>query len=397
MSSLGITIHLLRRGQAPEFLLWLVPAAVAAALLPAGLRPEPLSIALIMVGLVLVLQTSWVGWKVFLGFMLLCLGAATAPRMTPFGAVLGGFGCHHLLKLRQGMGKPPWPVWCLGAIALAGTVIVFLCMIHFRLEEFWRTFHLHAAARVTEHSTVRNLKAFFLSKLGVTFWPVLFLVPVLGLLALRQPGSQLTGLAFALAGAFALAVLIKGLGFGAAWFAVLAVLCPAKSVLDGLGRRRAVWLQWTIAGVVLLSLARPLMNVAGLLGGAITYDLGEQRQAALALRATPGHPVLVDAFVARRLFDYKVPEGFLDIFFSPPFPYMFITGGLTAGDIFLVGDPVLEDLRHDTFLEADPPPRWNPLNARRWSFERSPYRIHIVSAEQCKATRPEVIHAGKTP
>jgi hypothetical protein len=82
------TVMLLRRHQAPTWLEWMVPLSVSVAFLPIGLRPEPLAVALIMAGFALLDAYSKRKIACSIGFLLLGLGIATAPRMAPFGVVL---------------------------------------------------------------------------------------------------------------------------------------------------------------------------------------------------------------------------------------------------------------------------------------------------------------------
>jgi len=80
------TIVLLRRHKAPVWLEFLVPLGVAAAFLPFGLRPEPLPVALTMTGFAMIECGCCRSDPVFIAFLLMFLGGATAPRLTLFQA-----------------------------------------------------------------------------------------------------------------------------------------------------------------------------------------------------------------------------------------------------------------------------------------------------------------------
>jgi hypothetical protein len=138
------TMAVLRRHKAPVWLEFLVPLGVAAALLPIGLRPEPLAVALTMTGYAMIECGGCRSVPVFVAFFLMFLGGATAPRLTLFAgalALLAGF------QLWQNSTAPGWKRWqfglCgLGALLAAG--LVFLVLIGFRPGEFLAAFHFHA-------------------------------------------------------------------------------------------------------------------------------------------------------------------------------------------------------------------------------------------------------------
>src|SRR6185437_9092593 len=100
----------------PSWLQWFVPIGVCAGLLPAGLRPEPFAVALIMTGFAVCESGTGGAVSSFFGFLLLFLGGSAAPRMTPFAAVLTAFVVFRLWRDPE-VKSSRWA--CYGAMILA--------------------------------------------------------------------------------------------------------------------------------------------------------------------------------------------------------------------------------------------------------------------------------------
>jgi len=138
------TILILRKYDAPALLEWLVPLGVATAFLPVGLRPEPLSVALIMSGFAVIeLGKKWIP-AVLVGYFLMFMGGSAAPRMTPFAAALVLFATCQVCRERIGKGCRAWVPLLIAATALAGAVLVLSIQIQFRVREFIDAIHLHS-------------------------------------------------------------------------------------------------------------------------------------------------------------------------------------------------------------------------------------------------------------
>ncbi len=123
----------------------------------------------------------------------------------------------------------------------------------------------------------------------------------------------------------------------------------------------------------------------------ISTELGEQRESALALRPTPEHPLLLDGAMARYVFDYRIPEGALDLEFGTKFPGTFPgdldSAELRKGDIFLAGAETVSLLANITCLEQATP-KWSAFGLGALTFEKYPRRVYIIPAESCKGPRP---------
>jgi hypothetical protein len=388
------TIAILRRHKAPVWLEYFVPLGVAAAFLPIGLRPEPLSVALTMAGFAMIECGCCRGVPVFFAFLLMFLGGATAPRLTLFSGALvflGGF------RLWQNSSATGWKCWAfcfsgLGALLVAG--FVFLLLIGFRLGEFFETFHFHEAVRAGG-GKFHLLKQYFFVNLGKTQLPLFFLAPVFLLFALRQPKNGLFYRGASIAFAFFLTALVGGIGHGSAWFAVLMMFFLAASLSRNAARHKS-FLPVALFLVLLLATGKGLMNVAGMLSGEIQNDRGGQYVEAMRLRSTPEHPVLVDCAVARYIYDYKIPRGFLDFGFSAPFPGLGVADFFQRQDVYVVSPENADYLKLWTRLDFPPMPQWSPLGVSRlpllgrWTLYKYSCSGFIIPAETCGGLRSDI-------
>ena len=137
------TIMIIRREGGPGILSWLVPWGVAAIFLKDGLRAEALAVALTMSGYALLLYCRHAGFRLWLSCFLIFLGTMTAERTAFFGAAFVLLAFWHWLK-------PPADnasrlrFCAVSGSALAVAALLFMALIHFRLGEFYRTFHFHS-------------------------------------------------------------------------------------------------------------------------------------------------------------------------------------------------------------------------------------------------------------
>ena len=381
------TLAVLRRHKAPLWLEFLVPLGVAAAFLPMGLRPEPLSVALTMAGFAMIECGCCSPPPVFIAFLLMFVGGATAPRLTVFSgalAVLGG------LRLWRNSSAPGWRRWSFcfyGMAALLVAVFIFLLLIGFRFEEFWRCFHFHAAYK-TGGGRLHLLAQYFFENLGKTQLPLFFMAPVVLLFALRHRNNESFRLGAFLAAAFLLTALIGGLGHGSAWYAVLMMFFLAASISNNTARHKII-LPAALSLVLLVAAGKCLMNVAGVLGGEIQKDRGVQYAEALQLRSTPEHPVLVDFALARYVYDYRIPPGFLAFEFSAPFPGVGVKDYFQVRDIYVVSPESVDYLNRWTKLDVPWMPQWSFCNVARlpllsrWTLYQHPCSVNIIPAETC--------------
>jgi hypothetical protein len=386
------TIAILRRHKAPGWLEFLAPLGVSAAFLPIGLRPEPLSVALTMMGFAIIECGYSRSVPVFFAFLLMFLGGTTAPRLTLFTGTLVLLAGFHLW---QNSPAPGWKRWSfclsgLGALLIAG--FIFFLFIGFRPGEFWQTFHINMHAHLTEGTKFQLLKKYFCGFLGKTQLPLFFLPPMLLLIGLRQSKDELFYCGTFIAVAFFLTALIGGIGHGSTWYAVLMMFCLAAFISRNASRHKGI-MPVVLSLVLLLANVKSLMNVAGILSGEIQNDRGGQFAEAVKLRSTPEHPVLVDEAVARYVFDYRIPRGFIDFPFSAPFPGEGVKDFFQRQDVYVVSSENIGYLKEYTRLDFPPLPKWSLLGLARWSlnwsFDKHPCSVFVIPAETCRSLRSD--------
>ena len=143
----------------------------------------------------------------------------------------------------------------------------------------------------------------------------------------------------------------------------------------------------TVVSVLLLANFKTFVYVAGVLSGNIISSPSPNRTEALALQSTPEHPVLVDEFVSRYVFEYRIPKQFVYWPFSAPFPLELATDTvLLPGDIYLLG-PLNVDRLNKLNLTHMPQPMWG-LWKSRWSFYCEPRRAFIIPVKDIADTTP---------
>ena len=380
--TMGATIAILRRHGAPALLEWLVPLGVSTAFLPVGFRHEPLSAALSMIGFAVV-ECGCVGaLPVFVGFLLMFLGGSAAERLSVFTVALVILAAYRLWR----GGMPVARLCTLAGAALLAACLVSLVLIDFRLGEFWRAFRFNATP-VVGASRLTLIRRFLLDILGVTQLPVLLLCVGLLPFGLRSRDTELNRVGLFVFCGFPVLAVIGGLGHGALWYAIFVLFVVTAALLKGLSRPLRVVVQALLVAVLLIANSRNLVQGFGIITGQIDTEQGSRRSDALALRSTTEHPVLIDVSVARYVFDYRIPKGFLDWDAAAPYPLtMAVQTNLRAGDIYLVGPSSVDLMNNYTYLNQ-PVPRWSPLKLNRWAFHRNPRRIFIIPAESCGGLR----------
>lgn len=377
----GATIFLLRTYRAAALLEWLVPLGVAAAFLPEGLRPEAFSVALTLCGFALLASGSLRWATLFAGFLLMILGASVASRLVFFSAALLLVA---FVDLRR-KNVPAIRLVALAGLALLLTALILLEQIGFRLGEFWRTFHFHAAGRISggKLAAARH----YLESLSIIQWPLLLLwlalLPFLPKLRAQTPAR----ITIYLLGAFGIAAVLGILGHGFYWYVFLLLLLAATACLAQFPPRRAFILQALLAVALLVAVSRIIIFAAGITANRIKADPGERLAEARLLRPTPEHPLLVDGDTARYVFDYRLPPGCLDWNFSAPFPGSLPTDApLRPGDIYLIGPASVDWLNKKTSLNLALP-KWQPLGPGK-SFHEFPRRAYLIRPQDCHAAPP---------
>jgi hypothetical protein len=364
------TILVLRKYQAAVLWEWLVPLGVAAAFMHEGLRPEAFSVALTMSGYALLLSCQPGGFPLFCGFFLMILGASVAERITFFSGALMLSAIFDL----PGRGVRRGTLALPAGLALLVVCLGLMALIDFKLNEFWHDFRY--CAGVKTWGMVDTVKFFFHDIAGIR-WPVVFvgLIFVLFIPWLRSKTVARTVLL--LVGAFVAMILIGGLGHGAIWYVILILLLTGAVGIRPVSSRWTILIQLLVASVLLVANSRNFICAAGVLGGKIKADQGDQL-AARQIKAAPGHPVLIDGATARYVFDYQLAPDFFDFYFSSPFPKTLPTDEpLRPGDTYLIGPDSVNWLNEKTRLNR-PIPVWKPFGNKKSFFEypRWVYVIH---------------------
>ncbi|HZV36671.1 MAG TPA: hypothetical protein VFB72_18990 [Verrucomicrobiae bacterium] len=390
------TIWVLRRHGASVWLQWFVPLGVAFGLLLLGLRPEPLAVALAMTGFAITESESASknGILQWTGFFLLILGASAAPRATVFVVTLAIYAGYRLWKeATPGRERSKIMLRWLGAAAVTG--FLFLLMIGFRVTDFIHTFHFHAAGRISNDKFWVFKQYIF--GLGYLQWPLLLLPLALAIWMLRKPKDRLSWPALLLALVAPLAFCTGGLGSGTTWWAFLVMVLLAGSIVKMLPQKGAIALQVCIFLILAVVNRKMAGECFGIISGHIKRDTGDQLAVAKSIRPTPEHPVLLDAWVARYVYGYRLPEGMIDAEWSVKFPgagpgsYTLTKDSgpqLRKGDVYVISDYMKRCLETYTLLECTNEPVWHAFGLKQLAYDPYPCRVHIIPAEDCKDVRP---------
>lgn len=386
------TIALLRRYGGPSWLEWLVPVGVCAGLLPAGLRPEPFAVALIMTGFAVCECGKGGVASTFVGSLSLFLGGSAAPRMTPFGAVLVLYVVFRLWRDPE-VKSSRWACYAAMAVALAASVFALLLMIHFRVSEFWQTFHYNTV-KLVGGSKLTLFKGywrdFIITEWG---WPLLLLMLVFFVLALRRPVARPSIVAIFIICGFALSGAVGGLTYGAFWWIAFILFLVAGKVMAGSNRFISGLVAVLILGAFLIPYRKVAIETFGIWTGNVSLAATGDRTAARALKPDPEHALLVDQFTARYVYDYRTPEGTLDWGTATLFPSgKYIDTRLwKSGDTFVLAPPNIHILERFTLLDTPPQELWAPSFLPHMTVYKHPRFTSVIPVEKCRGVRPEFI------
>jgi hypothetical protein len=381
------TILFLRRQGAPVWMEWLVPLAVMSTFMTSGLRPESLAVALIMSGFTVVECSSRGRILLIAGFFLMALGAASAPRITFFGVAMiftAGFDCWRAITKKKNCSLVTFITPALTGIL--GAFLLFVWLLDFHLVDFFAAFRYYSV--LVGGSRLMLLHQYLTAGLSTTQWPMFPLLAALLLLAWRGPWSAMKRFGVLLAATLLPVFLVGGLGRVTIWFVFLSTFALAIHLLqNSFGRQRTVLIATSLAVGLLIANLKTLIHIYGIASGDITSNAGRQRGEALAMRATPEQPVLLDADVARYVFDYRIPEGFIYYPFAMPFPksMAILPQTLLPEDICLLGPGCVETLEKDRLIDL-PLPTWN-MGLKKWSFFREPRKVYVIRAKELRQTQ----------
>jgi hypothetical protein len=331
----------------------------------------------------------------WLGFFLLFLGGSAAPRLALFIAALVLYAGYCAWR-QAATPRERWNTVIRWVTALLVTGFLFLLMIDFRVSEFLRLFHYHAAGRISKDK-LWMIKTYFMGYLGYFQWPLVALPFVLLIWSLRKPKDYLSRTAFCLAAITPIAVYSGGLGSGTAWWAFLVMVLLAGSLVKTISRRAGIILQVAIFLILAVINRKIAAESLGIITGHITKEQGDIAAVAQKMRPTREHPILTDAWAARYLYDYHLPEGMLDAEWSVRFPGAgpgaYTSAGdpgpqLRKGDIYVVSFAMRKNLQIYTLLQKTKDPTWKAFGLSQLAFEPNPHFIYIIPSEDCKDVRP---------
>jgi len=372
------TLAIFQRHRFPPLLEWLLPLAVAPAFLPIGLRFESLSIALTMLGFALIDCGNTRLAAVFLGLLLMFLGASTASRVTVFSGGLLALTAVNLWR----QNTAPIKLCIIMALAFLGAFGLFLWMIHFHLAEFWHNYLFVASGR-SGGPIVTSLKHYLFDIQGITCLPthLLWVVALPFFWCFRDRELSRIGI-FASMPVFLL-VLMGALNDGAVWYIFFALFVAVAAGCRQLPRFPSWTVQIIFALALLAANGRYGMDVVGLLSGEINDRQTAHFEEARALKSTPRQTVLIDQETARYVFDYRIPPGFLDWNYSTPFPgSVAIESPPHPGDVYMVGPHIVKWINQKSLLNLQLP-QWKPLGSERWSYDKFPKTILIIDPQDC--------------
>jgi hypothetical protein len=374
-------ILLLKRQNAPGFILWLVPAGITAVFLKAGLRPEAFSVALSMVGYSMLDKSNKPGFAVWLSMLLLFLGAMAAPRTGFFALTMAAVGAWEHIKKTADKRKEFVRYGILAALAMLVTALIFCVLIRFRLGEFMETFHFHAQ-RLNE-SRMGLLRKFMLD-LGVR-WYVIFAFTALVLcLSIRHLSDRYVRICYWLAATFAVAGLMRALGPGSGWYAIFILLALASRLLKNAGQYKAWMIKTALAALMVMANSSKAIEAFGLLTGKIDSLPPGNLEAIRTLKPDIANPLVVDPASCRYVFDYKLPPGIIDFEFAAPFPgYSATDTPLIPEEKFILG-PIIIDMFNRQNVCTNRVEMWSVLGFTNWIYPRHQNQSLMISTGELK-------------
>jgi hypothetical protein len=383
------TIFLLRRRNSPTWMEWAAPLGVAFVFLPLGLRPEGLGTALTLAGFVIASRKHKSLPLLFAGFFLMFFGGACAPRVLYFAGALVMTATWLVWGSETGGRLSSGKLFAVLTGALLLTVLLFLGMIHFRITEFWTTFNMHAS-RVAG-KPLAMLVDYVKHTLGILQWPLVLLPLGLLLWAIGRSKGETRVTALYLAAAFVLTAFTGSLGVGTLWWFIFLMLLLAGPFIESYPGKWALGLQLAVALSLLVYGRKLVVECYGVLSGNISLTEAQNQQTAVNMRPTPEHPLLLDGAAARYVFDYRLPEGVLDLDFGTVFPGtlpgVLSKSELRKGDIYMAGPATAKLLADATYLDLTLP-TWHCLALSSFGYLKYPRQLYILPAEKCVDHRP---------
>jgi hypothetical protein len=185
--------------------------------------------------------------------------------------------------------------------------------------------------------------------------------------------------------AFPIEFFCKFLGYGAgSWHALLVILFLSAALMKKTGHAGKRLLPLGLALLLIGLNSQHFAGAFGILTGKIQAGRGAEYGEVRTLVPTPAHPLLLDISVARYVFDYRIPAGSVDFWYSSPFPKFGFAAAYRPQDIYLLGPDLYDLTIKSTNLEGQSPPKWSIF---KWSFYQNPCNVFMVRAEDCKGLK----------
>lgn len=361
-------IAILHRYSSPAWLKYLTPLLLTASFAAIGLRQEPLATAFALVGFAIIECDIRKPSLVFLSFLLMFLGMATAPRVTLFAgalAILAG----QRLWVENSDNKQRRKLFWLAASACLFTGLIFLWMIHFQAAEFWHIFFLTAKSV----SVRRPLGSYFLAQLGSIQIVLMLTCGMLLAFLFKYRREKSIQLSIALALVFPAQFFLHFLGNGVGrYFLSLALFFSITAILKHISRLNGRGLMFGLICFLVFMNSGLFVNIFGIVTGEIKSTHEGDYHEAKQLASTEQTPLFLDPFAARYVFDYKMPRGSVDFFFSPPFPRYIIDETNYPEGNYVFGPQWGRGFRQ-TNEPSDS--QWGFLN---WRFYKKPQQIFVI-------------------
>jgi hypothetical protein len=180
-----------------------------------------------------------------------------------------------------------------------------------------------------------------------------------------------------------LALLGRAYSHGSTWFLFFVLFLLSAVMAAQMSRARQFALGSALVLVLLFCNIAPIFEVLGTVSGQIQTRPSDNLSSIRALQSTSEHPVLVDPDVARYIFDYRLPAGYIDYGFSVRYPgFCPIDDKLRPEDIFVLG-PGKVSLLNNAIHSHFPVESWPAFGMSKWSYYKFPRQAFIIPARDC--------------
>lgn len=322
VTTFGFSLTLSRFGCAPY---WCLGSALVAwttfyAATTYGLRPEPLGLALLFVGLALIPSSR--NFSQLAGFFFCALSILTAPRLAPWVAAYGGLATVAILTRQDVSRAAPWLLLSCSAIVGVGcAALVFLISIDFDWPAFSNVFFSHLALRTPTFSDGWFVVSLFITQgFGPLNWFGVLVVLLSGCLIATVFGfwKDITPLVLTSSLGAVIALRSGGCEYGlAAIFLYLTTLGLWGLVPSS--RRINRWRNCAFAASVLLAGVPLLVTSAAFFksGYFQRESWASYREIKQVVAARSWAAVWIDEFTLRYVFDFDPPLSAHGSFFNP--------------------------------------------------------------------------------